>query len=203
MAVLPDRFRDATTKGRVRFKPKVPEKSGLETQNDTATWGAPGDSGSDLLWQVIAGVLQPAAVPAEVDILTTRLVLRATGDGAQLFSDVATNVLTAAGGYINIGYEGTLSYTLFALDASGNATVGANADVTVSARTGAVLVQSVAGAVNLDALHGVNQPAPASLFADPGASKLTFYLDEAGNKLKVRVTYANGTTHKTGEIALT
>ena len=45
---------------------------------------------------------------------------------------------------------------------------------------------------------------PATPLADSriGANRMTFYLDEATNKLHVRVKYADGTTIKEGEVAL-
>lgn len=48
------------------------------------------------------------------------------------------------------------------------------------------------------------QPTPASAPTDGdlGASMVSFYLDESGNNLKVRAKYANGTTLKTGTLAL-
>lgn len=46
-------------------------------------------------------------------------------------------------------------------------------------------------------------PASAPTDAHLAASQISFYLDEGGNKLHVRVKYADGTTLKTGEIALT
>lgn len=46
-------------------------------------------------------------------------------------------------------------------------------------------------------------PASAPTDAHLAASQISFYMDEGGNKLHVRVKYADGTTLKTGEIALT
>jgi hypothetical protein len=47
-------------------------------------------------------------------------------------------------------------------------------------------------------------PATGNKVADGNipANRFSFYLDESTNKLHVRVCYANGTTYKTGEIAL-
>lgn len=47
-----------------------------------------------------------------------------------------------------------------------------------------------------------NAPATATTDAELGAGDVSFYLDEAGNNLKVRVRYSNGTTLKTATIAL-
>jgi hypothetical protein len=48
----------------------------------------------------------------------------------------------------------------------------------------------------------VTTPASAPTDAHLAASQISFYLDEAGNNLKVRVKYANGSTLKTATIAL-
>jgi len=45
-------------------------------------------------------------------------------------------------------------------------------------------------------------PATAPTDGNIGAAQISFYLDEAGNNLKVRVKYSNGTTLKTGTVAL-
>jgi hypothetical protein len=45
-------------------------------------------------------------------------------------------------------------------------------------------------------------PASAPTDAHLAASQISFYLDESGNNLKVRVKYADGTTLKTGTVAL-
>lgn len=45
-------------------------------------------------------------------------------------------------------------------------------------------------------------PDAAPTDADLLAGSISFYLDEAGNNLKVRVKYANGTTYKTGTLAI-
>jgi len=51
---------------------------------------------------------------------------------------------------------------------------------------------------------GVIQHAPASALGDSPleASTIHFYLDESGHNLMVKVKYADGTTIKTGSIAL-
>lgn len=57
-----------------------------------------------------------------------------------------------------------------------------------------------------DGAHGrasVSAPASAPTDSHLPASEVSFFLDESGNNLKVRVRYSDGTTLKTGTLALT
>ncbi len=48
----------------------------------------------------------------------------------------------------------------------------------------------------------VSAPNSAPNDANLSATQISFYMDESGNNLKVRVRYSNGTTLKTGTLAL-
>lgn len=56
--------------------------------------------------------------------------------------------------------------------------------------------------IMFDSRANIGVPASAPTDADLQASEVSFYLDEVGNALKARVKYADGTTLKTGTVAL-
>ena len=56
--------------------------------------------------------------------------------------------------------------------------------------------------VNDDGYVFIGAPA-ATISSGIGVSQIVFWLDEASNKLMVRVRYSNGSTVKDGEVALT
>jgi hypothetical protein len=65
------------------------------------------------------------------------------------------------------------------------------------------LYRQAANVLKTDDRLVIGTPDSAPTDADLGAASISFYLDEAGNELQVRVKYADGTTLKTGAIALT
>jgi hypothetical protein len=115
----------------------------------------------------------------------------ATGSSIGTQREVVWNAPT----YAFVGASTLAVAATFAI--TGAPVAGTNATITKSI---AFWVQG--GYAQFDGRVIINAPASAPTDADLPASSISFYLDEAGNNLKVRATYADGTTRKTGTLAV-
>lgn len=80
---------------------------------------------------------------------------------------------------------------------------GTGSDIDTNLYRGAANLLKTDDALNIQGRQYLGSPNSAPTDSDLFNGSISLYLDEAGNNLKVRVKYSDGTTLKTGSIALT
>ncbi len=174
------------------------------TTNGVQTWALGQDATDSQKFKFGAGA--DPTINTVMTMTTGGIVLVGTS------TDVTGQKLQVAGN-ISAGTSGTAGVLYLGTDAAAYLQRSGATALTLypGSGTGIIYLASKVG-VNLASpnfdLHtpaaavALGAPASAPTDGNLNASNISFYLDEVGNTLKIRVKYSNGTTLKTGTIAL-